>query len=178
MVCVSNETIQQFQIVAESHKLATLIDACFHTMTLSDNSPRLISWHPCRTNCMVLNVDGSCLGNPGRAGFGGLIRNGGGEWIVRFSGFLGIANNTLAELMTLYHGLKIARASAYHRFFCYSDSKTVSDLVTKGEGNVCADFLAKLGSTNDDKLSMWESPPNDLKKLISADALRVAYTRA
>jgi ribonuclease HI len=48
---------------------------------------------------------------------------------------LGISNNTLDELMTLYHGLKIARASGYHRFFCYSDSKTVLDLVTKGYNN-------------------------------------------
>jgi ribonuclease HI len=84
---------------------------------------------------MVLNVDGSCLGNPGRAGFDGLIRNGYGVWIVGFSGFLGIANNTLAELMVLYHELKIARAHGYCRFVCYSDSKTVLDLVTKGYNN-------------------------------------------
>jgi hypothetical protein len=34
---------------------------------------------------------------------------------------------------------------------------------TLREGNACAEFLAKLGSTNDEKLLNWESPPNDLK---------------
>jgi hypothetical protein len=34
--------------------------------------------------------------------------------------------------MALYHGIKIARASDYHGFFCYFDSKTMLDLVTKG----------------------------------------------
>jgi hypothetical protein len=66
------------------------------------------------------------------ADFGGLIRNGGGEWIIDFSAFLGISNHTLDELMALYHGIKIARASDYHGFFCYFDSKTMLDLVTKG----------------------------------------------
>ncbi|PNX61434.1 ribonuclease H, partial [Trifolium pratense] len=80
---------------------------------------------------MVLNVDGSYLGSPGRAGFGGLIRKGSGECIIGFSGFLGIANVILAELMALYHGLKIARASGYNHRFCYPDSQTVLDLVLK-----------------------------------------------
>jgi ribonuclease HI len=76
-------------------------------------------------------VDDSCLGNSGRADFGVLIRNGGRDWIFGFSGFLGITNNTLGELMSLYHGLKIARASNYHHFFRYFDSKNMLDLVTK-----------------------------------------------
>jgi hypothetical protein len=54
----------------------------------------------------------------------------------------------------------------------------VSIFHTLREENACADFLAKLGSTNDDKLSIWKSPPSDLKKLISTDALRMAYPRA
>jgi ribonuclease HI len=70
-------------------------------------------------------VDDSCLGNSGRADFGVLIRNGGRDWIFGFSGFLGITNNTLGELMSLYHGLKIARASNYHCFFRHFDSKNV-----------------------------------------------------
>jgi hypothetical protein len=69
-------------------------------------------------------------GNPWRVDFGVLIRNGGGDWVVGFSGFLVITNNTFAELMVLYHGLKIARASDYHCFLCYFDSKVVFDLVT------------------------------------------------
>ncbi|MCI12539.1 ribonuclease H protein [Trifolium medium] len=111
--------------------------------------------------------------------------------------------------MTFYHALKIARASGYHRLFCYSDSQTMLDLVLKGyknyhcyaaiianihdllkldwdislshtlrEGNACVDFLAKLGLTNDTKLTVWEAPPNDMKELLSSYTLRVAYPRA
>ncbi|CAJ2644087.1 unnamed protein product [Trifolium pratense] len=197
-----------FRIVAESHKLANLIRVCLHK-TLINIPPKLTSWHPCRTNFMVLNVDGSYLGSPGRADFGGLIRKGSGECIIGFSGFLGIANVILAELMALYHGLKIARTSGYNHRLCYPDSQTVLDLVLKRynsyhcyaavianiqdllklhwevsfyhtlrEGNACADFFAKLGSTNDSKLTMWEALPNDLKDLLLFDALWVAYPRA
>ncbi|MCI22455.1 ribonuclease H protein, partial [Trifolium medium] len=95
-------------------------------------------------------------GDPERANFGGLIRHGDGKWIIGFSGYLGIANNTFPELMALYHGLKIAREA----------------------GNSCADFLAKLGSANDAKLSIWESPPLNIHDILLSDALRVPYARA
>ncbi|XP_058776527.1 alpha-ketoglutarate-dependent dioxygenase abh1-like [Vicia villosa] len=57
---------------------------------------RWISWHPSREDCFVLNVDGSCLGDSGRAGAGGLIRKGDGSWVIGFSCFLGIADNNYA----------------------------------------------------------------------------------
>jgi hypothetical protein len=43
IVCVGNEFIPLFRIVAESHKLATLTGACFHTRILIDNPPTMIS---------------------------------------------------------------------------------------------------------------------------------------
>ncbi|MCI04514.1 ribonuclease H protein, partial [Trifolium medium] len=54
-----------------------------------------------------------------------------GIWISGFSGYLDIANNTFVELMTLYYGIKIAREASYNRLFCYSDSKTVLNLISK-----------------------------------------------
>ncbi|GAU27821.1 hypothetical protein TSUD_114010, partial [Trifolium subterraneum] len=39
-------------------------------------------------------------------------------------------------------------------------------------------IILVLADSHIDKLSIWESPPNDLKELILADALRVAYPRA
>jgi ribonuclease HI len=209
IVCVGNESIHSFKVVAEVNKLAALIVSCFPARVVTDTRRRWISWHPCKTDCVVLNVDGSCLGDPGRAGFGGLFRYGDGEWISGFSGYLGIANNTFAELMALYHGLKIAREAGNNRLFCYSDSKTVLDLLSTDmnsfhcyaatianiqdllklewdvsvrhslrEGNFCADFLATLGSANEAKLSIWESPPSNMQNLLLSDALRVPYPRA
>jgi hypothetical protein len=48
--------------------------------------------------------------------------------------------------------------------------------MTSREGNTYDNFLAKLGLTNSVKFLMWESPPNDLKELISSDALRVGLS--
>ncbi|GAU46201.1 hypothetical protein TSUD_401610 [Trifolium subterraneum] len=152
-------------------------------------------------------TDGSCLGDPGRVGFGGLIRK--GNRVDGFSGFLGISNTTFAELMAILHGLRIARNLSCNHIYCYSDSQTVLDLISKDfstfhhyvaiiakiqdflkmewearllhtlrEGNTSSDFLAKFGSTNDDKLTIWEAPSEELKNILLFDALRVLHPRA
>ncbi|GAU39885.1 hypothetical protein TSUD_69330 [Trifolium subterraneum] len=132
--CASSKLQLHYRVsspLAEVSKLVALIVSCFPARVRTDTPRRWISWHSCKTDCVVLNVDGSCLGDPGRAGFGGLFRKGDGEWIRGFSGYLGVTNITLAELMAVYHGLKIAREAGYNRLFCYSDSKTVLDLLSK-----------------------------------------------
>lgn len=45
------------------------------------NKPREVVWRPPNGNAVKVNVDGSSLGNSGRAGFGGIIRNNTGEWL-------------------------------------------------------------------------------------------------
>jgi len=88
-------------------------------------------------------VDGSCLCD-GRAGAGGLIRIGDGNWVTRFSGFMGIANNTYAELMTLFFGVKLANNMGCNQVCCYSDSKTIIDIVTKRLTSTIAMLLSLL----------------------------------
>ena len=75
-------------------------------------------------------MDESYLGD-GRAGAGGLLRRGDGSWVTGFNGFLGIANNTYAELMTLFVGVKLPNNMGCNQVCCYSDSKTIIDIVTK-----------------------------------------------
>lgn len=58
-------------------------------------------------------MDGSSLGNPGRSGFGSLVRNMKGDWIIGFSGACGITNNVNAELLAILNSLKIAWNSGY-----------------------------------------------------------------
>jgi hypothetical protein len=48
---------------------------------------------------------------------------------------------------------------------------------TLREGNSCADFLAKVGSSNDTKLRIWSSPPEGLNSLLRDDALRLLRPR-
>ncbi|KAK2458793.1 hypothetical protein QL285_005909 [Trifolium repens] len=79
---------------------------------------------------MILNVDGSSIGNPGVSGFGGLIRNSNGAWVHGFSGNIGFSNILHAELLALYHGLLLASELDIRDLQCYSDSKTVIILTT------------------------------------------------
>ena len=55
-----------------------------------------------------LNVDGSALGNPGSARFGGVLRKLKGAWLEGFEGAIGVATNLHAELMGLKEGLQMA----------------------------------------------------------------------
>ncbi|KEH29841.1 hypothetical protein MTR_4g052790 [Medicago truncatula] len=56
---------------------------------------------------------------------------------------------------------------------------TVGDLVIclTIEGNKCPDFMAKLGVSNDVKLSIHSSPPEDLLPLLRTDELGVCFLR-
>lgn len=45
------------------------------------------------------------------------------------------------------------------------------------EGNKCPDFMAKLGVSNDVKLSIHSSPPEDLLPLLRTDELGVCFLR-
>lgn len=70
--------------------------------------PRWVTWHASREDLVVLNVDGSCVGNLWPYGFGGPLRYSNGVWIKGFSGHLGISNNLHVELLALLHGLHLA----------------------------------------------------------------------
>lgn len=96
--------------------------------------PQLISWHAPLENIVKVNVDGNSIGNPGRSGYGGLIRNSDGEWNTGFSGFCGITSNLNVELLVIFNGLKLAWTSGYHFVVCESDCKYALSLVEEGVG--------------------------------------------
>jgi hypothetical protein len=74
---------------------------------------RLVSWKPPSGSAVKLNVVGSSLGNLGRSGFGGLIRDKNGNWLLSFSGSCGITTNINAELQTIFYGLDKAWSHGY-----------------------------------------------------------------
>ena len=80
-----------------------------------------------------LDVDGSFFGNPGRTGLGGLVRTEDGNWVVLFSGYIGMSTNLHGELLALWHGLQVAWDMGLHQILCCSDS--VVSLVNKGVPN-------------------------------------------
>jgi len=79
----------------------------------------------------VLNVDGSCLGTPIRAGFGGVIRNMAGFYLSGFSSYIPNSSDILfAELTAIHRGLLLAMEMRIEEMACYSDSLLSIRLIT------------------------------------------------
>ncbi|XP_077212929.1 uncharacterized protein LOC143848038 isoform X2 [Tasmannia lanceolata] len=64
------------------------------------------SWSPLPEWWLKLNFDGSAMGNPGRAGFGGVIRDHNGNIIIAYYGSAGVCDANEAEVMGLLNGLR------------------------------------------------------------------------
>ncbi|KAG4985770.1 hypothetical protein JHK82_033375 [Glycine max] len=82
-----------------------------------------------QVNCIKVNIDGFSLGNPGDYGFGGILGDSGGQWLVVYSGFCGHTTNVLVEIMTTYQGLFLAWNSGYRHVICESDSMNALNLI-------------------------------------------------
>jgi ribonuclease HI len=110
-----------------------------------------------------------------------------------------------AELTALYQGLRLAVSFNCEELACYLDSLFAVNLITDDlnqfhvyavliqnikdimssrnfylhhslrEGNQCADFLAKLGASNDVELSLHSSLPDGLLPLLRTDELGVLF---
>jgi len=122
-------------------RLSTKIMSSVEDINLAFSSPisvtsldRYIRRNNNNFDCAVLNVDGSCIGSPVRAGFGGLIRNSAGFFLASFSGFLPSSSAILqAELTAIYYGLSMAKDMGITELVCYSDS-LLSINVINGSG--------------------------------------------
>nr|ABN09101.1 Ribonuclease H [Medicago truncatula] len=89
----------------------------------------MIAWHPPTAPGLKINVDGSSFGNPGRAGFGGLIRNDVGGWIHGFSESCGRVSNLLVELYAILNGLQLAWDLGFRIITLEPDYKSALDLI-------------------------------------------------
>lgn len=84
----------------------------------------------------MLNVDGSYLGTPTQAGYGGIIRNSAGFYITGFSSYLAASTDILfAELSAIHRDLLLAVESDYEEMVCYSDSMLSIKVVTEQDSN-------------------------------------------
>jgi len=206
-MCINNE---QMSIQRVSTNITNATESIMHAFPSlqSGHLERYIRWNNNNFDCNILNVDGSCLGTPTRAGFGGLIRNSAGYYFTGFSGFIPSSSDILqAELSAIYFGLSIAINLGFAPLACYSDSihaitsikepcskfhvyavliHEIQELLshanvslhhTLREGNQCADFLAKLGASSNDKLLTHSQPPDELRPLIRLDALGTLFLR-
>ena len=104
---------------------------CFFQSASATASDRYIRWNNNNFNCVILNVDGSCIGSPIRAGFGGLIRNSVGLFMSGYSGFIPSSSDILqAELTAIYHGISISFDMGITDMVIYSDSLRYIKLIT------------------------------------------------
>ena len=121
-MCISNEQMSIHKVVANIRNSTDSIKQAFPSHQ-NVHLERHIRWNNDNFECSILNVDGSCIGTPVRAGFGGLIRNNAGYYLTGFSGFLPASSDMLhAELTAIYFGLSTAKDLGITPLACYSDS--------------------------------------------------------
>nr|POE45635.1 putative ribonuclease h protein [Quercus suber] len=66
-----------------------------------------VRWNPPPTHWFKLSSDGSSMGNLGRAGGGGIIRNAEGEWIKGYARAIGSTASVATELRALRDGVQL-----------------------------------------------------------------------
>jgi ribonuclease HI len=72
---------------------------------------------------LVAHVDGGSRGNPGHAGYGVFIQDGGGKPVAELSEYLGIQTNNFAEYSGLLAALRYAREHGCKAIEIVSDSE-------------------------------------------------------
>lgn len=96
---------------------------CFKPISNDTLDIRFIKWNNNNFSSVILNVDGSCLGSPIRAGFGGVLRNYASFYLSGFSGYIHNSSDILqVELLAIYQGLLLAKSMNIDAIVCYSDS--------------------------------------------------------
>jgi len=95
------------------------------TKGVSQISANINIWQPPLHGFLKVNIDKASKGNPGLAGFGGVIRDEKGQINKIFHGHLGKATNNMAELMAQEQGLKILLASNVHNVIIEVDSELI-----------------------------------------------------
>ena len=89
-----------------------------------------IKWEKPQLGWVHLNTNGLALGNPGRAGCGGIIRNDHGDWIGGFSRSIGFTTSFIAELWALRDGLTFYNNLHFNAVNIEIDVKAIVDLLT------------------------------------------------
>ncbi|GAU47359.1 hypothetical protein TSUD_403620 [Trifolium subterraneum] len=191
--CARNEFIfdnHRQSVVTSVIKIDSLQQACAaafgstQTIATQSSNPRLVTWARPMEGTICLNVDGSLLGSLNSAGYGGLLRNHNGEFILGFYGTTSLKSILFAEIMAVLHGLTICWENGYRKINCLSDSL---QLITRDwevvlshtlrEGSSCADVLAKMGAVANTPLVTTSTPPRTLAKPLFEDVNGVIFTR-
>ena len=88
-----------------------------------------VRWHKPAEGWFKLNSNGASLGNPGRAGGGGLIHDCNGNWLIGYVRNIGVATSIIAEFWALRDGLLLASQLGITQLIVELDTKVIVDLV-------------------------------------------------
>ncbi|XP_042969076.1 uncharacterized protein LOC122301760 [Carya illinoinensis] len=107
-----------------------------------------VRWVKPAVGWFKLNVDGSSLGNPGRMGAGGTIRDEKGNLTWAFAKDLGHGSNNEAELIALFYGLQYCKDLFIRRVEIELDSLLVVHWLEKGRCGIwyLEDYWEKIQS--------------------------------
>ncbi|XP_024642131.1 uncharacterized protein [Medicago truncatula] len=129
-MCLNNENLSLFRLCNNITLAASDITSAFHSADTTIHEDRFVKWNGRNHKGSIINVDGSCIGTPSRAGYGGVIRNNASLFISGFSGFIPHSTDILlAELTAIYQGLNMAMDLNMNDFMCYSDSLLAVNLI-------------------------------------------------
>jgi len=130
-MCLNHETWSLHWLSYHIQSTAETIEASFQSVS-APHSDIMVCWNSNDFNCIVLNVDGSCLGDPIRAGYRGVVRNSDGFYLSGFSGFIVSTTNILfVELTAIHRRLLLAVQLGFEEMVCYSDSMLSIKLLTE-----------------------------------------------
>ncbi|KAF1894665.1 hypothetical protein Lal_00027043 [Lupinus albus] len=90
------------------HQAIIDMEAIYTDHIQSHKIQRWVQWLRLNNDFIALNIDGSSLVNPGKAGYEGLLRDNMDLWISGFMGLVGISKNLHAELICPLYGLQLA----------------------------------------------------------------------
>ncbi|GLJ44608.1 hypothetical protein SUGI_0937570 [Cryptomeria japonica] len=90
-----------------------------------------IVWFPPLAGNLKVNFDGASQGNPGKLGYGAIIRDELGNFVGANFGPLGINTNNLAELLGLLAGLEWCVDRGFHDIEVEGDSQIILNGITK-----------------------------------------------
>ena len=128
LMCLNNEIWTLSRLSYNIHNMVDSLNLCFKTNSQIDQV-KFIGWNNDNYSCVILNVDGSCMGTPAWSGFGGIIRNSAGYYLFGFSGCINVSSDIMyAEFYAIYQGLILAKSLNVIELVCCNDSLHCIDL--------------------------------------------------
>lgn len=129
----NNQDVQATTMLAQVLSMVKHIGSAFGlNQHIAHRLPKEVRWDKPDEGVCSLNVDGSAMTNPGLAGFGGIVRDSNGKFVRGFYGSVGWSDILHAEVMAIFHGLRMCWEVGIRKLVCCSDSMLAVSLIQQG----------------------------------------------